>query len=591
VTEHVRQLDFRVNRHVERMQRYIPLDAGADQLVHELVDVEEAVDLETVADHALLDGVQTPSMRIVLLTGDAGHGKTRLCCQLLERLGYGKREAADAIRDRSDGTEDLAAVQGGRALRVVKDLSDFDPEDGAEIVVQALETSERVTVICGNEGRLRDVVSRRPEELGVLLLRLEQGLRGDAASSEGILVVNLNFQSVAAQGDSLVEGLLRRWVGDGRNWSACTTCRARGLCPIYENRRLLTEEDDAAHRAVRWAELLRIAERTGVVITIRELLVTVAFAITSGLRCQDVHERVEQKPVDRTWQWEHVFFQALFERIRLLEETSPGLRVPPAMRRLDPGHFADRRIDESLSVTASDGSFRPLDPTGDVIGVDWRDVSPARARAEQLTLIRFLRRRAFFEDPEPGAAGRAGLRFGDQFGQAVGQEDPNALREIRDRIVRGLAAAQGLTNTRERPSALPVVEPALATRNGGVAILDRDIRLADVKVMAQSTAWGLILGRQPELVGQVDWLERSVAVLIENHDVIELDLRAFELVCAAGEGLDLPSADPGVARRLLLQLAALAGNSADSEPIAIVEPGRRWKIDLDIGDQLIGSRS
>jgi hypothetical protein len=30
---------------------------------------------------------------------------------------------------------------------------------------------------------------------------------------------------------------------------------------------------------------------------------------------------------------------------------------------------------------------------------------------------------------------------------------------------------------------------------------------------------------------------------------------------------------------------------AESERIEIVEPGQRWKVDLDIGDQLIGTRA
>jgi hypothetical protein len=89
----------------------------------------------------------------------------------------------------------------------------------------------------------------------------------------------------------------------------------------------------------------------------------------------------------------------------------------------------------------------------------------------------------------------------------------------------------------------------------------------------------------------VDWLERQIAVHVEDVHQIDLDLRAFELLCSAGEGLDLATADPGVTRRLLLQLAALAGTGESVERIQIVEPGRRWNIDLDVDDQLIGTRT
>lgn len=580
---------FRTNGLVERMRRYIPLDAGADQLVHELVDVREAVEIKTKADDSLLAGVRDPSMRLVLLTGDAGHGKTRLCCHLLEDLGIDKEVAAATINNEGTGGTDLLSLEDGRALRIVKDLSDVLPEEGAELVVEALDAHARVTVVCVNEGRLRDLVSKRPDRLDTLLERLERGLSGDEDSSDGILLLNLNFQSVASLDDALIEGLLQKWVGDGRSWTACSSCKAKGLCPIYENRRLLADDIEAVHRTGRWAQLLRLAERTGVVVTIREMLVMVAFALTSGLRCANVHAHVEARPVDRTWQWKYVYSEALFNGIGLLEATSPDLRVPAAMRRLDPGHFADRRIDEGLGIPADDTSFRPIDPTGDVIGIDWREVSPERARDEQLRFTRFLRRKAFFDDPTPAAAPRVGLRFGQEFEQAA-SDDIQTPRQVRDRVVRGLASAQGLTNTSERLSALPVVEPALAGRTSGVAILDRDIRLADIEVMSLSSAWAKRIGRPPQLLNQVDWVERAIAVVVEGRDVIEMDLRAFELVCAAGEGLDLGAADPGVSRRLLLQLAALAGRGSDSERIEIVEPGQRWTVDLDFDDQLIGDK-
>jgi hypothetical protein len=588
-TPHI-QPEFRINRHVERMQRYIPLDAGADQLVHELVDVEEAITIETRAENALLEGVMSPEIHLVLLTGDAGHGKTRLCCSLLERLGYDRLNAAETIRTSADGSHDLAEFPDRRQLRVIKDLSDFDPLDGAELVSIALGAERRVTVVCANEGRLRDVVSRRSDRLAKLLKRLEDGLKGDGASEDGVLVINLNFQSVAAFSGPLVGELLRRWVGDGRNWATCTGCRARPLCPIFENRRLLAESEAAERRTSRWAELLRTAERSGVVITIRELLVTVAYAITSGLRCEDVHRKVADRPVDRSWQWTHMFFEVLFDRMAALQETSPRLRMPPAMAKLDPGHFADRRIDERIDVDAGDVGFRPHDPTGDSIGMDWRDLSIDHAREDQLRLTRFLRRRAFFEDEVPGATPRVGLRFGDEFEVVVRSGSGASRRSIRDRVARGLTAVQGLVVSGEKLSVLPIVEPALAGRAAGIAILDRDVRLADVEVMSLSEAWTRRLGREPELVSQVDWVERSLAVMIEGEHIIELDLRAFELICAAGEGLDLMSADAGIARRLLLQLAALAGSAERTGRIAIIEPGQRWQIDLDIDDQLIGTR-
>lgn len=462
--------EFRVNSHVERLRRYIPLDAGADQLVHELVDLEEATEIPTRAEDAIHAVVQQPEVTVILLTGDAGHGKTRLCYRLLESLGLEKSEAAERIQQSGDGSAPVVNLEDRRELRIVKDLSDFSPEDGADILARALSADGRVTVICANEGRLREVAGVDPHALTVVLEQIAEGLRTGSGSSEhGVFVLNLNAQSVAAEDGALVSQLLDRWVADGRRWSVCAACAAEPLCPIRENRRLLAEDERAEIRREKFGELLRIAERTGTIVTIRELLVTIAFALTRGLRCSDVHTRVQQGPVDRQWQWEYLFHEAIFGRMGLLRKSSPGLRAPAAMSRIDPGNHADRRIDETLDADGGGHHFRPYDPTVDTTGIEWRDQPPYQVRADQLRLTRFLRRRAFFDEESSRGAAMVGLRWATEFAfVASGQEeDHSRIRGIRDRLVKGLSAVQGLVVGADNPQVLPIVEPALAGRRGG----------------------------------------------------------------------------------------------------------------------------
>jgi hypothetical protein len=306
---------------------------------------------------------------------------------------------------------------------------------------------------------------------------------------------------------------------------------------------------------------------------VRELLVTIAFALASDLRCADVHVKVNKSPVDTTWQWRHLFHEVLFDRMALLHEKSAGLRMPAAMTRLDPGRFADRRVDEALDVDDNESSFRPYDPTGDVIGVEWRDQAADVARQDQLRLTRFLRRRAFFSDAAPFGPTGVGLHFTDDFHYVTSRgSDRSRTREVRDRVVQGLMGVQGLSVTGERPRVFSVVEPALAGRRGGISILDRDIALKDVEIVTSTEWWSRTLNREPEVVQQVDWLERQVVVVTEGKDPIQLDLLGFELVCSAAKGLDLATADPGVARRLLLRLASIAGRSQTVDRMHIVEP-------------------
>jgi hypothetical protein len=66
------------NNHVARLLRYQPFQPDAAALVYENSgDRERGYD--TVVLKYLADAVEDPSIHLIVLTGDAGHGKTSLC--------------------------------------------------------------------------------------------------------------------------------------------------------------------------------------------------------------------------------------------------------------------------------------------------------------------------------------------------------------------------------------------------------------------------------------------------------------------------------------------------------------------------------
>ena len=159
----VARSEFQINNHVSNLNRFLPFDADFDQLYEEHVD-EESVVLPTraleTACRLVNDGV-----RLLLLTGDAGHGKTHICRRLLENTLDVDRGAAFAvIRPRddgttvSDGTVDLGRTQAGNQLRIIRDLSEMPEAAAAHALADALASPTRTTVCCANEGRLRVVV-------------------------------------------------------------------------------------------------------------------------------------------------------------------------------------------------------------------------------------------------------------------------------------------------------------------------------------------------------------------------------------------------------------------------------------------------
>src|SRR4051794_12039196 len=122
-----------VNGHVGRLHRYQPFDADSADLVFERQTDHNQPTFRVVTRDYLLDVIELPVTRTVVLTGDAGHGKTSLCAGLLEDLGATKVDAAAAVeRAGKDGRAPVGYTKLGRPIFMLKDLSDFAPSVGAQ---------------------------------------------------------------------------------------------------------------------------------------------------------------------------------------------------------------------------------------------------------------------------------------------------------------------------------------------------------------------------------------------------------------------------------------------------------------------------
>ena len=68
----------KINKHVSRLNRFLPFSAEHDQIYEEYQQSDDSLSIQTAAlkylQRAVGDGA-----KIVILTGDAGHGKTYLC--------------------------------------------------------------------------------------------------------------------------------------------------------------------------------------------------------------------------------------------------------------------------------------------------------------------------------------------------------------------------------------------------------------------------------------------------------------------------------------------------------------------------------
>ncbi|HET9221154.1 MAG TPA: hypothetical protein VFO07_01555, partial [Roseiflexaceae bacterium] len=237
--------------------------------------------LTTRVEEFLRISFAQPSPPSVILTGNAGDGKTYLCRQIITTF------AGQSVVD-WQAFADQPIERDGKRLHVIKDLSELGRAQGLMILRGLADTfaggSADRYLIAANEGRLRALLGDDPE-LRVLYDAIDGQLRHGAENgSPSLMVINLT----AVTTSSFVPGALK-WMTMAKHWDACQVCPILQRCPIRHNAHQLAEE----HIAGRVQMLYQLLEHLDIHVTVRDMLIHLAFTLTGGQRCADL-QRLDQ---------------------------------------------------------------------------------------------------------------------------------------------------------------------------------------------------------------------------------------------------------------------------------------------------------
>lgn len=597
-------MGFEVNQHVERLRRHLPLEADNAELYEELAEVDRGFSFETRALEYTRGLLANPKVKLVVLTGNAGHGKTHLCRRILEEdYGFEPEGALERLSGDPQGERPIedAKALGRRPLRVIKDLSEIKPISVAgDRLSELLVEDGSVALVCANEGRLRSVVSSRSQELKCIVECLRRSvLAGVTSLDDRVHVVNLNYQSVSVPGRSFLGYVVGKWI-DGRRWGVCQKCDAREQCPIVANRNLLHGgSGESAGEALPLSAMesaVRAVEQAGYVLTIRECLMLVAYALTGGMDCKAVESALKVRP-RRSLVAEYSLGTNLFDH-PLPAARRSQLRVLERIRRLDPGRVGIPEVDDQIGreldeeeTESREQRYRPPP----------RTIQDRRHETESF-VVRFReRRRMAFLSGEPktekevGYSRRLGLMYFDEFSFLLrpgAEEEARRRMEIRDQLVCGLHTLQGI-RLPGKPQKLYVVDPAFGEGKSRASILARKIPLRDIRLMSESAWWKEQLdGGDPELTRAVDWIDRRVIVKFGDRieRTLHLDLMSFEIVMRASGGVCQRLFFHAEIRRVLSTLALLAQErDQGEEEIEVIVGGVVRRIDIDLGNRILVS--
>jgi hypothetical protein len=250
----------------------------------------------TLLDSNLIDALRQRSPTLVVLSGNAGDGKTAFLGELIQttRTVYepGIRNEYDVI---------LAA---DRHYRVVLDGS----EDAADRTNDALlddalrafrgdlpvEDADRGTLIAINKGRLLRFLQLNQDRYPYLWSLALASFLGEKQPVAGpYLLIDLNERTfIGPTFDASLMSRVLQLLVDWEGWSGCRICPAEERCPALANVRLLRSQPASANGGSPAQRLWRVFAAADlddrVHITARHVVSQLAWVIGSGRRCPDI---------------------------------------------------------------------------------------------------------------------------------------------------------------------------------------------------------------------------------------------------------------------------------------------------------------
>jgi serine/threonine protein kinase len=420
----------------------------------------------TALEESLLEVIKTASVRLVILCGNAGDGKTALLQHLAMELGLGRHRSVARIlegrvpngprvRMNLDGS---AAWQGKSAdLLLDEFLEPFQDGPPRDAIVHLLAI---------NDGRLLEWIEGVEGRLGRetdLTSKLYQLLQGKAIKQDSqIRFISLNQRSLVGGinpdgthiGTEFLERLLDHLYG-GRKareiWSPCHACSAKERCQVFQAAMVFGPDSlqpanpvDFRQRArQRLFEALQAVHLRGEThITVRELRAALVYVLFGVHYCDDYHsgQYIDERAPLPYW-----------DRAFAADSVARQGEVLRELARFDPGLESHPQIDRYLIS-------QPL-----------IDSSRSTPRYPELQL-ESARRRAFFEWTEDdllqvlrdveAPTEALGLARGNhirQFRHVPLIRDPDSLAEITQRLCAGISHLEDLPpQAFQRPGVVPL---------------------------------------------------------------------------------------------------------------------------------------
>ncbi|OQB76594.1 MAG: Serine/threonine-protein kinase StkP [Deltaproteobacteria bacterium ADurb.Bin135] len=339
----------------------------------------------------------------VILTGNAGDGKSTICLEIFKRF--------NGIPFDQPLASDMKAKEmvryKGVSITLIKDMSELTEQDRHDLLEKVCSNDQRYLIV-SNTGSLLNAfegLARDRTEWFTLQSDLLGALdsvepKDITCREESFHIINIGRVDSIDTTIKVFEKMLA-----GERWQKCDNLECRDKCPIYVNVRMLCASKSVALKGI---ELFyRRLYEYGYRLTIRQMTEHLAYAITAGLDYYSIQEisSLALRPPLRYY----LFFNRFFGDCGDEEDiTSNQINAVRFARTLESGSRPNPGLDRMLWIEESSQPVSFADTTLNEIylylrnagrGIKNDNLQPSLARLQVRRLIYFY---GAFQDADLG---------------------------------------------------------------------------------------------------------------------------------------------------------------------------------------------
>jgi len=324
-----------INKFVYYLDQYNVLSPNHskiyDEYTHEDNELSKyAFSIDTKVEKHLTNIYDTQPKHVIL-TGNAGDGKTRLCRRIHDRISRNEMHSWP-----NDGI--VSVFYKGYEIVIVKDLSELSGNKINSILIDLdnciKNNLKKFYLIAANEGKLTKSLS---EDNALKDLKEEVQLRFANHLNNNNELEVINLQDVTSS--VYAEKIINEWTSE-KNWEQCNSCPLISECIIHHNYKKVNEVIIKTKIVEQYRMLDYLSEH----ITMREMLIHLAYTITGGLKCDDIFSKNIKI---RDSHFHHVYYEN-FYGVSAENVTSEKIQALKTIKTMDPGKYSFSLIDDFI---------------------------------------------------------------------------------------------------------------------------------------------------------------------------------------------------------------------------------------------------